>query len=141
MLAHQRDARGGRIARGLTARDAAIRQPLKETRLPAPARLERIARLLENSVLGVAAAAVVFRLSWYWHLPKAAGAHYGTGDVVDFGLTFLLFLLSTACAACGVATSLRGGSQANAAAYRPLLIGVTTFAAYYFVAPHLPQLF
>jgi hypothetical protein len=138
MLAHQRSWRN---ARGLTGRDAAIPKSLKETRLPAPARLERIARLLENSVFGVAAAAVVFSLSWFWHLPKAAGAHYGTGDVVDFGLTFLLLMLSTACAACGVATSLRGGSQASAAAYRPLLIGVTTFAAYYFVAPHLPQLF
>lgn len=108
--------------------------------MSAPARLERSARLLEYCVLGVATAAIVFRLTWYWHLPKAEGANFGTGDVVDFALTFLLFLLSTACATCGVALGLRSNGPPGAAAYRPLLIGVTTFVAYYFLSPRLPQL-
>ena len=107
--------------------------------MPAPARLERTARLLEYSVLGWAGAACVFRLTWYGHLPKAAGALYGQGDVVEFGLTLVLFALSTACAGCGVALSLRG-STSPGAAYRPLLVGVTTFVAYYFLASQLPPL-
>jgi hypothetical protein len=113
---------------------------MKESAVSAPARIERIARRLEQAVLGVAAAAIVFRVSWYWHLPKTAGARFGTGDVVEFALTLLLFLLSTACAACGVISSLRSSAAPGAAAYRPLLIGVTTFVAYYFLAPQLPQL-
>lgn len=106
-------------------------------------RLERVARSLECAVLLVAGAGVLFRLGWYWHLPKAAGARYGSGDVVEFALTFVLFMLSTACAACGVAMSLRmqGKGQPDTNPYRPLLIGVTSFAAYYFLAPRLPQLF
>lgn len=109
--------------------------------MPAANRLERLTRWLETAVLTVAGAALLFRLGWYWHLPKAPGARYGTGDVVEFGLTFLLFMLSTACAASGVAIALRGKGAASATAYRPLLIGVTTFVAYYFLAPKLPQLF
>ena len=105
-----------------------------------PARLERVARWLERSVLAVAGIAVLFRLSAYWHLPKAAGASYRTGDVVEFGLTLLLFMLGTACAACGVAMSLRGAGAPTDNAYRPLLIGITTFVGYYLLAPQLPQL-
>ena len=107
--------------------------------MPASDRLQTIAGLLEYCVLGVAGAAILFRLTWYWHLPKAAGARYGSGDVVEFGLTLLLFLLSTACAACGVALSLHGGERVGRA-YRPLLVGITTFVIYYFLAPKLPQL-
>lgn len=108
--------------------------------MSAPARLERSARLLEYCVLATAGAGILFRLTWYWHLPKAAGANFGTGDVVEFALTFLLFALSTACASCGVASALRNPGQPGANAYRPLLIGVTVFVAYYFLAPRLPQL-
>ena len=107
--------------------------------MPVSDRLQTIAGLLEYCVLGVAGAAILFRLTWYWHLPKAAGARYGSGDVVEFGLTLLLFLLSTACAACGVALSLHSGAQVGRA-YRPLLVGITTFVIYYFLAPKLPQL-
>ena len=106
-----------------------------------PSRLERIARALETGVLVTAAAGVVFRLGWYWHLPKAPDARYGSGDVVEFALTFVLFMLSTACAASGVAMSLRGPGQTGANPYRPLLVGITTFVAYYFLAPHLPRLY
>lgn len=104
------------------------------------ARLERIARALQGAVLATAAAGVLFRASAYWHLPKAPGARYGSGDVVEFALTMLLFLLSTACAGCGVAMSLREQGPPGAAAYRPLLVGITTFVAYYFLAPHVPRL-
>ena len=108
--------------------------------MSAPARLERSARLLEYCVLGTAGVGVLFRLTWYWHLPKAAGASFGSGDVVDFALTFLLFAFSTACASCGVASALRNPGQPGANAYRPLLVGVTVFVAYYFLAPQLPRL-
>ena len=106
-------------------------------------RYERYARRLETAVLAVAGVAVLFRLTWYWQLPKAEGASYGTGDVLDFALTLLLFLVATACAACGVALSLRGApgrADDVGRAYRPLLIGITTFVAYYFLAPYLPRL-
>ena len=108
--------------------------------MPVPARLERVARLLERTVLGVAGVAVLFRLGLYNRLSKTEGTAYGIGDVVDFGLTLLLFVLATACAACGVAISLRGEHGANGSAYRPLLVGITTFVAYYLLAPRLPQL-
>ena len=134
-----RGERGRQIARARRANYFADTETQRLTLY----RLERIARSLEWAVLFLAGAGVLFRLGWYWHLPKAAGARYGSGDVVEFALTFVLFVLSTACAACGVAISLRmqGKNQAGANAYRPLLIGVTTFAAYYFLAPRLPQLF
>ncbi len=104
-----------------------------------PTRLERVARHLEHAVLAVAASAIVFRIGVYAHLPKAEGAAYGSGDVVDFALTLLLFLLATACAACGVAISLRSGQGATSNAYRPVLIGITTFVVYYLLAPQLPR--
>ena len=108
--------------------------------MPVPARLERVTRVLEQAVLGVAGVAVLFRLGLYSRLSKTEGAAYGTGDIVDFGLTMLLFLLATACAACGVAVSVRGEHGAIGSAYRPLLVGITTFVAYYLLAPQLPQL-
>ena len=104
--------------------------------------LPRAARLLETAVLSVAVAGLVFRVAGYARFTRPAGAAWGTGDVIDFGIVLLLFLLSTACAACGVAISLRGaadGRSSQAAAYRPLLVGVTTFVAYYFLAPRLPS--
>jgi hypothetical protein len=108
--------------------------------VPASKHLDTLTAWLERSVLGVAAVAVIFRASLYWHLPKAAGAAYGTGDVVEFGLCLLLFVLSSACAACGVAMSLRGAGAPTGPAYRPVLIGITSFVAYYLLAPQLPQL-
>lgn len=103
-------------------------------------RFAALAPWLERSVLGVAAVAVVFRVSLYWHLPKLAGAPYGVGDVVEFALCLLLFVLGSACAACGVAMSLHGSGAPTGPVYRPVLIGITSFVAYYLLAPQLPQL-
>jgi hypothetical protein len=137
MAAHRRS--GGVTAnceKPLTSEHTVIKgaRPVSDTD-----RLERIARRLEHAVLAVAGLALLFRLGVYSQLPRAAGASYGTGDVVDFALTLLLFLLATACAACGVAISARSGEGASGKAYRPLLIGITTFVVYYLVAPQLPQ--
>ena len=104
--------------------------------------LPRLARVLEYAVLLLAALGLAFRLVGHGLFAKPPGAEWGTADLVDFGLLLLLFLVSTACAACGVAISLanaRTNSGAPpAAAFRPLLIGITTFVVYYFVVPRLP---
>ncbi len=141
MPVHRRGARVRQFAPAFTTRRGDPLCTCTETRRLTLARLENIARSLEWAVLAVATAGVAFRLAWYGHMPKADGARYGSGDVVEFGLTFVLFALSTACAACGVAMSLRSEGAPNAKAYRPLLIGITTFVAYYFLAPRLPPLF
>lgn len=100
--------------------------------------LTRVSTILETSVLALAAAALAFRASVYWLLPAPPGQPYGTGDVVDFALGLLLFALSGACAATGVMMSARSVAQPRA--YRPVLVGITTFVAYYFVHPHVPRL-
>ncbi|MGE0860264.1 MAG: hypothetical protein AB7P42_14245 [Gammaproteobacteria bacterium] len=104
--------------------------------------LPRLARGLEYAVLILAALGLAFHLLGHGLFPRPASAEWGTADLIDFGLLLLLFLVSTACAACGVAISLanaRGnGGGPPSAAFRPLLVGITTFVIYYFVVPRLP---
>lgn len=104
--------------------------------------LPRIARGLEHVVLILAALGLAFRLAGHGLFPKPPGAEWGTADLIDFGLLLLLFLVSTACAACGVAISLANaranGGAPPSAAFRPLLVGITTFVVYYFLVPRLP---
>ena len=53
-------------------------------------------------------------------------------------------MLAGACATCGVALLARVADADKAAAYRPALVGMTTFVLYYLVHPHVgpavPQL-
>lgn len=109
--------------------------------MPAPidsgARLTRVSVGLERAVLWTAALALAFRATLYWRLPAAAPRTVGTGDLLDFALAILLFALSFACAASGVAMSLKAGSQPRV--YRPVLVGITTFTLYFFVHPYVPR--
>jgi len=108
--------------------------------------INRAARILERASVTLALAALVFRATLYWRLPPAAGASYGQGDLVDFALGLLLFAVSCACAACGVVSSLQaaraeGGERAAMGqAYRPVVVGMTSFVAYYFLHPYVPRL-
>ena len=62
---------------------------------------------------------------------------FGNGDIIDYVLGLLLFLLAGACATCGVALLARVADADKAAAYRPVLVGMTTFVLYYLVHPHV----
>lgn len=100
--------------------------------------LTRASVWLERAVLAVALAALAFRALLYPRLAPSSADAIGTGDLADFALALLLFGLSLACAATGVLMSLRAGSQPRA--YRPVLVGITTFALYLLVHPHIPAL-
>ncbi|MEQ8234133.1 MAG: hypothetical protein RLW61_09240 [Gammaproteobacteria bacterium] len=106
------------------------------------ARLGHLAGLLERAVVALALLAIAFRVVVYGRLPRPAGAAWGTGDVIDYALALALFLLALACAGSAVLLSARAGSDATARAraWRPAVIGMTAFVAYYLVHPYLPVL-
>ncbi|MEX2482827.1 MAG: hypothetical protein WD928_18375, partial [Gammaproteobacteria bacterium] len=84
--------------------------------------------------------ALIFRASFYASFPIAPGARYGTGDIIDYILGLVLFAASVACAAVGVVLMTRVDAADKGAAYRPVLVGMTTFVVYYLVHPHVPTL-
>ena len=96
-------------------------------------------RALEKGALALAALALIYRASWYWRMPPPAGQTYGMGDIVDFALALALFLVCGACAASGVALGMHTDGHTGAA-YRPAVIGMTTFVAYYLLHPYVPRL-
>jgi hypothetical protein len=102
-------------------------------------RLRRAAHALEVGAVALAIIALLFRATWYWHLPPVEGQGYGTGDVVDFAFALGLFLVCGTCAASGVALALQG-TRDPAAAWRPAVVGMTAFAVYQFLHPHVPRL-
>ncbi|MCB1749560.1 MAG: hypothetical protein H6977_13580 [Gammaproteobacteria bacterium] len=105
------------------------------------ARLQRLAALLERSVVVLALAALAFRATLYGSLPRTAGAAYGSADVVDFALALLLFALCTACGGVGVMLSLRASSdRERGMSFRPALVGMSTFVIYYLLHPLVPSL-
>ncbi|MGE0483586.1 MAG: hypothetical protein AB7Q81_05575 [Gammaproteobacteria bacterium] len=105
------------------------------------ARLQRLAALLERSVVALALLALAFRATLYGSLPRAVGAIYGTGDVIDFALAVLLFALCTACAALGVLLALQAGNERERGmSFRPAVVGMTTFVVYYLLHPLVPDL-
>ena len=83
------------------------------------ATLQRLAHRLEQAVIVLALGALVFRATLYGSLPPAAGARYGTGDIIDYGLGLALFLLCGACAALGVLLTTRVPADARARAIGP----------------------
>jgi hypothetical protein len=100
-------------------------------------RLLRISRCLEASTIALALLAVGFRATFYARLPPLADAKYGRGDLIDFALGALLFLVAFATATSGALLAHRVPEQLGLA-YRPLVIGVTTFTIYFFVHPYIP---
>jgi len=102
--------------------------------------LKTLARWLERAVLALALLALAFRATLYASLPRAAGARYGSGDVIDYALGLVLFLLCGLCAALGVLLTTRVTPAEQGRAYRPVLIGMTTFVVYYLVHPYVPTL-
>lgn len=100
----------------------------------------RASRALERVTVGFACVALVFRATWYWGLPPAPGASYGRGDVIDFALGALLFLLALLTAGSGLTLALSAPRDQVGRAYRPVAVGMTSFVVYYFLSPHLPRL-
>lgn len=100
--------------------------------------LHRAARTLERTVVALAVLALAYRATLYGTLAQPPGGGYGAGEIVDYALGLLLFLLCTACAALGVALSARAGDAERAMSYRPVLVGMTTFVVYYLVHPLVP---
>lgn len=100
----------------------------------------RLSRALERATVALALGALAFRATWYWRLPPPPGAAYGRGDIVDFALGAALFVLAGVTAASGLGLALRGPREQMGAAYRPMVVGMTTFTVYYFLNPLVPQL-
>ena len=96
--------------------------------------------MLERAVVVLAIAALLYRAKIYHTIAKPAGAAYGLGDVIDFGLGLVLFVVACLCAASGIALMRMTDAAGNAAAYRPAVIGMTTFVVYYLVYPYIPAL-
>ena len=95
---------------------------------------------LETIAMVLAIGALLFRATIYWKMPIEPGAGYGVGDIIDFVLGFVLFIICGLCAIAGVALSAMQHPEAQQSAYRPILIGITSFVVYYFVHPYVPRL-
>jgi uncharacterized membrane protein YidH (DUF202 family) len=102
--------------------------------------LNRLAGALERAVVALAILALAFRVLVYGHIPRPPDAAWGSADVIDFALALLLFLLALACTGLAVALSTRAREHERGRAYRPAVVGMTTFVAYYLVHPYLPVL-
>lgn len=90
--------------------------------------------------MAMALGALLFRATLYWVIPVTDGEPYGLADVIDFGLGLVLFLVCTVCAATGVLLSFRQDPEEHRLAFRPVLVGILSFLAYYFLHPHVPRL-
>ena len=102
--------------------------------------IARYSARLEVVVVSLAIGALVYRATLYWLLPVKAGEPYGLGDVVDFAIGMLLFFISLLCSAAAVALSMKSQGQNQHLAFRPAVVGITTFVVYYFLHPHVPRL-
>lgn len=102
--------------------------------------MKRLSTILEFATVALAILALVFRATLYWLIPVAEGEPYGLGDVLDFGLMILLFLVSSVCASFGVLLSIRGDGLEQRLAFRPVLVGICSFVVYYLVHPQVPRL-
>ena len=104
------------------------------------ATVQRAARVLEAAAVSLAIGALLYRATVYWRFTLAPGEPYGVGDIIDFALAMLLFLVCGLCAAAGVAASMSGDGTQQHLAFRPAVIGMTSFVVYYFLHPHVPRL-
>ena len=104
------------------------------------ATIQRVARVLEVAAVSLALGALLYRATAYWMFVPAQGEPYGIGDIIDFALAMLLFLVFGLCAAAGVAASMSGDGTEQHLAFRPAVIGITSFVVYYFLHPHIPRL-
>ena len=102
--------------------------------------VKRFSAVLEICVVVLALAALLFRASVYWLLPPLAGESYGWGDVLDFALGLTLFFVSGLCAIMAVVMSIKGQGLEQQLAFRPAVVGITSFVVYYYLHPHMPQL-
>ncbi|MGR9089589.1 MAG: hypothetical protein ACU85U_03295 [Gammaproteobacteria bacterium] len=102
--------------------------------------VQRVARSLEVAAVSLAVGALLYRATAYWLFVPAKGEPYGVGDIIDFALAMLLFLVCGLCAAAGVASSMSGDGTEQHRAFRPAVIGITSFVVYYFLHPHVPRL-
>ena len=102
--------------------------------------ITRVSRRLEAIVVAFAIAALTYRASFYWMLPAEEGEPFGLGDIIDFGLGLALFFLSLLCSVLAVVLSAKSQGRDQYLAFRPAVIGITTFVLYYFLHPHVPRL-
>lgn len=107
--------------------------------MPSPS-VKKLSVALEITAVALALLALWFRATWYWLIPVAEGAPYGLGDILDFALMALLFIVGACCAGLGVMLSARGNDLEQRLAFRPVLVGICSFVIYYFVHPHVPRL-
>lgn len=104
------------------------------------ATVRRAARALEAASIALAIGALLYRGTAYWLFAPAPGEPYGLGDIIDFALAMVLFVVCGLCAAAGLASSMSGDGSEQHLAFRPAVIGITSFVAYYLLHPHVPRL-
>jgi len=97
-------------------------------------------QLLERSVVAVALIALIYRATAYAIIGKPEGAPYGVADIIDFALGLLVFALGCLCAGAGVMMTVKHKEIGPETAYRPAVVGMTTFVAYYLIHPYIPAL-
>jgi hypothetical protein len=102
--------------------------------------IQTFARRLEIGVVVFALAALAYRASIYWLLPPRPGEAYGSGDVIDFVFGLVLFLLSGLCALAAVMMSINSEGSTQVLAFRPAVVGITSFVVYFFLHPYVPRL-
>ena len=95
---------------------------------------------VERIIIVVTATAVFYRIFVYGIFEKDPQAHYGVGDLIDFGLGMCVFLTS---GLCGVWCFRRmvEGKIPTTDLWRSAALAMTAFAAYYFVHPVLPIIY
>ena len=100
----------------------------------------RWSRRLEIAAVVCAVGALAYRSTVYWMLPPEPGEPYGFGDILDFVLALVVFAVCGLAAASAVLLSMTGEGRAPHLAFRPAVIGITAFVAYYFLYPYAPRL-
>ena len=101
---------------------------------------KRLSVILEIAAVLLASLALLFRATLYWLIPVAEGEPYGLGDILEFGLMILLFVVGGLCAGLGVVLSAKGDGVEQRLAFRPVLVGICSFVIYYLVYPYVPRL-
>ncbi len=94
----------------------------------------------EKAVVAVAVAALVYRALVYPRMVPGADGAFATRDIVDFALGMVVFIVAGVCAVSAVVMSTKIEASEQHRAFRPAVVGITTFVVYYFLHPHVPPL-
>lgn len=96
--------------------------------------------ILERATVLAAAAGCFFKALIYPALAHGPEARFGAGDILDYLILLLIFLLSSAAGILGFLLSLDAAPDERGTVYRRVAVAMTVFVIYYLIHPHLPEL-